>query len=248
MAASLSYAQLMGLWIRAGGSTATAAVAAAIAEAESGGNPDALNPTDNNGAQSSYGLGQISNGTHVPPAANWADPAVNAQLAVAKYQAAGGFWPWGTYTSGAYKIEMQGSTTPDMNVPANPGAINAQLTAASSGNTPNCAWAIGWAGVGVPVIGHVGSAEICVLSKSQVRAMYGAALVGAGGLLVLAGMAFLGWQTTAGHAVVSVITRGAVQPKPSAAAQRRAERAAEREQAAQIPDRTDLRSSRSGEV
>jgi hypothetical protein len=72
---------------------------AAIALAESGGRPEALNPTDNHGTQSSFGLWQISNGTHTPPNAKWADPNVNAQLAVAK-QKSQGLTAWGTYTSG----------------------------------------------------------------------------------------------------------------------------------------------------
>lgn len=75
---------------------------AAIALAESGGNPTAVNPNDNNGTQSSYGLWQISNGTHQPPASNWASPQVNAELAVRKFETQG-LGAWGTYTSGAYK-------------------------------------------------------------------------------------------------------------------------------------------------
>ena len=100
---ALSFAQLEGLWIQAGGPKLVAPVAAAIALAESGGRPDALNPTDNGGTQSSFGLWQISNGTHAPPSPNWADPLTNARLAVAKYTAAGGWSPWGTYASGAYR-------------------------------------------------------------------------------------------------------------------------------------------------
>jgi len=102
--ANLSFSQLEGLWIQAGGPKVLAPVAAAIALAESSGNPQALNPTDNGGTQSSFGLWQISNGTHSPPSASWADPLTNAKLAVAKYKGAGNsFSPWGTYDSGAYK-------------------------------------------------------------------------------------------------------------------------------------------------
>ena len=76
-----TYAQLEGLWINAGGPKAQAPVAAAIALAESGGCSSALNPNDNNGTQSSFGLWQISTGTHAAPSPSWANGATNAQLA-----------------------------------------------------------------------------------------------------------------------------------------------------------------------
>lgn len=111
----ISYAQAEGLWIKAGGDPSVAPIAAAIVFPESGGNPSALNPTDNGGRQSSFGLWQISNGTHTPPDPNWSDPLTNAKLAVAKYKGAGNaFTPWGTYDSGAYKRYLQSGVTPDM--------------------------------------------------------------------------------------------------------------------------------------
>lgn len=112
---AISYAQAEGLWIKAGGDPAVAPIAAAIVFPESGGNPGALNPVDNGGRQSSFGLWQISNGTHTPPDPNWSDPFVNAKLAVAKYKGAGNtFSPWGTYDSGAYRKYVQGGVPPDM--------------------------------------------------------------------------------------------------------------------------------------
>ena len=99
--AGYSFAQLEELWINAGGPAVVAPIAAAIALAESAGNPNAINPTDNGGTQTSWGLWQISDGTHGQPVANILSPTVNAQQAVAKYKASG--WaPWGTYASGAY--------------------------------------------------------------------------------------------------------------------------------------------------
>jgi hypothetical protein len=107
--ATYSYGQLEQLWIDAGGSKALAPLMAAIALAESGGNPAANNYTDNGGTQTSWGLWQISNGTHTAPAANINDPLTNAKAAVAKYNSQG-LGAWGTYTSGAYKQYYQGST------------------------------------------------------------------------------------------------------------------------------------------
>jgi len=112
---AVSYAQAEGLWIKAGGDPSVAAIAAAIMFPESGGNPQAINPTDNNGTQSSWGLWQISTGTHATPDPNWADPLTNAKLAVAKYKGAGNsFRPWGTYNSGAYRRYLQNGVPPDM--------------------------------------------------------------------------------------------------------------------------------------
>jgi Lysozyme like domain len=103
-----SFAQLEQLWIQAGGPSSLAPTMAAIAEAESSGDPDAQNDTDNGGTQSSFGLWQISTGTHTPPASNWDDPLENAELAVEKYDTQG-LSAWGTYDSGAYEQYLNGA-------------------------------------------------------------------------------------------------------------------------------------------
>lgn len=167
-----SYAQLEQLWINAGGSKATAPIAAAIAEAESAGRSDALNPTDNNGTQTSVGLWQVSNGTHSYPAA-WTTPSGNAAEAVAKYQA-GGWAPWGTYDSGAYQQFLSPGTTPDPNVPAG-GATAATLTADVGGS--DCLLG--------PIFGK------CLLDKSQARALIGGLTMAAGGVVLGLGLALI---------------------------------------------------------
>lgn len=79
------FAQLRDLWIRAGGPPAVADIAAAIALAESHGNPNAKNGPY-------HGLWQVGPGGPM-------DPLQNARAAVAKYRAAGNkFTPWTTYT------------------------------------------------------------------------------------------------------------------------------------------------------
>jgi len=182
-----SYAQLMSLWINAGGSKALAPVAAAIAEAESGGNSDALNPNDNGGTQSSFGLWQISTGTHAPPSPNWASPAVNAQLAVAKYNGAKGFSPWGTYDSGAYKAFLSPGTTPDPSVPGSSTATAAEATAAVSAD---CFF--GFPALNVGIIPGIYSQTVlpggCILTKSGARGMMGALFMVAGALVFLPGL------------------------------------------------------------
>jgi hypothetical protein len=107
-----SYGQLEGLWIAAGGSTATAPLAAALAEAESGGNPLAAYP----GTTVAPGQGSTTNATGLwqilgLPSGNFTaaqltDPLSNAKMAVAKYQQAGNsFSPWQTYTQGTYQVQ-----------------------------------------------------------------------------------------------------------------------------------------------
>ena len=177
-----SYSQLEGLWINAGGPRAVAPVMAAIAEAESGGNSDAYNGHDTNGqggTQVSAGLWQISNGT-TTPVPNWSDPGANARDAVAKYKA-GGFSPWGTYTSGAYRAYLQNSTTPDTNVPGSP---TAQASAAAAASSADCLISNP---VGGGVLGFLTGAPACLFSKSNARAFIGAGLLLAGGVITLAG-------------------------------------------------------------
>lgn len=109
--ANLTFSQLEGYWIQAGGSTTLAPLMAAIALAESSGDPTSTNPADDDGKQTSWGLWQISTGNHDEPSPNWSNPLVNAQLAVAKYNEQG-LAAWGTYTSGKYKQYLQSGVTP----------------------------------------------------------------------------------------------------------------------------------------
>ena len=81
------------LWEEAGGSSGTAFMAAEIAMAESGGNPNAVSPTDD------FGLWQI-NGSHGSMAT--LDPLGNARAAVAISGGGSSWGAWTTYTTGAY--------------------------------------------------------------------------------------------------------------------------------------------------
>jgi hypothetical protein len=86
-------AGLEGLWDTAGGSPASARIAASVAMAESGGNPAAVSPTGD------FGLWQV-NGSHGQLAT--LNPAGNARAAV-EISGDGSNWgAWTTYTSGAY--------------------------------------------------------------------------------------------------------------------------------------------------
>lgn len=194
--ATLTYAQLEGLWLKAAagtkyGTKTWAALMAAIAEAESGGNPGAVNPNDNNGRQSSFGLWQVSTGTHQPPSPQWADPATNAQLALGKLQGQG-LEAWGTYTSGAYRAYLSGSTTPDVTGLANSAAVTAETTAAASSDC-----LVGFGGIpGTAIFGDIGGAggnlgQGCYLTRSEARGIMGALLMTGGGLILAAGLALV---------------------------------------------------------
>ena len=105
---TFSYAQLEQLWEQAGGTPSYAPLMAAIAEAESGGHSWENNTTDNGGTQTSWGLWQISDGTHNQPVPNIDDPLTNAKAAVAKFNSQG-LTAWGTYDSGAYRKFLGGA-------------------------------------------------------------------------------------------------------------------------------------------
>jgi hypothetical protein len=189
-----SYAQLEQLWLNAGGAKAQAPMAAAIALAESGGNSAAMNYTDNNGTQTSVGLWQVSSGTHQYPS-SWTTPAGNASEAVAKYQAAGGWSPWGTYSSGAYKRYLNGATTPDPNVPAGSGGGGAQpatLTAADTSLASDCLIGIPNPAHSIPVIGGLFSTNLtCLFTKPEARALAGGVIMLASGVVALTGVLIL---------------------------------------------------------
>ena len=206
----LSYAQLKAVWLQGAAGTqyatnAWSSLMAAIAEAESGGNTDALNPTDNGGTQTSWGLWQISLGNHDAPSPNWNNPVVNAQLAVGKLQSQG-LGAWGTYTSGAYQAYENDATTPDGSGITGGSASEAAYVTSAQQSASNCLWAIpslsvpGQGIIGGLIGGFEGSAGsalspgsgYCIFSRSEARALVGAALLGAGGILLLAGMGMLG--------------------------------------------------------
>lgn len=109
-----TYQQLEDIWVQAGGRPDMAALMAAIAMAESSGNPYSVNNTDNNGTQTSWGLWQISNGDHTQPSPTWMDALTNAKLAIQKLNSQG-LQAWGTYTSGAYQQYFNPNVKPTGN-------------------------------------------------------------------------------------------------------------------------------------
>src|SRR6185437_7308938 len=111
--ARYSFAQLEGLWVRAGGPRSMAPVMAAIALAEADGDSNAHNPS---GAS---GLWQILGN---PFPGNAFDPLTNARMAVSKWRSQG-LQAWVTYTSGAYRKFLPPGQAPP---PARAGSVPAQ--------------------------------------------------------------------------------------------------------------------------
>lgn len=101
------FTECMALWIRAGGPPGVAPVAAAVALAESGGNPDAHCLNCAGVAEDSRGLWQINVGPNANPqyrSHNLYDPMTNARAAVAIFKGRRrSFSAWSTYTSGKYQ-------------------------------------------------------------------------------------------------------------------------------------------------
>lgn len=123
--ATISHADLEALWVAAGGSQATADTAAAIAQAESGGNPSAIlntaypklpgyhPPSEGASPEYSVGLWQVNELAH--PTYSTAYLLVARQNAVAAVAISSGgrsFSAWSTFKSGAYKQFLQSGGTP----------------------------------------------------------------------------------------------------------------------------------------
>lgn len=176
-----SYAQLEGLWINNGGARAAAPLAAAIAMAESGGDSAATNHNTN--GSTDRGLWQINS---IWGALSTFDPAANAKAAVQISHNGTNFGPWVTFTTGAYKQFMQGSTTPDLSVPGSASSGSSGDSSAQAG--PDCAFSIGGQHIGL-IFGHGPSLpSACIIRKTEVRAILGAMILVGGALVLMPGL------------------------------------------------------------
>jgi hypothetical protein len=100
---SFTNGQLQQLWIAQGGNPVAAPIAAAVALAESGGNPNAEN--HNTDGSTDRGLWQINS---VHGSQSTFDVAANTKAAIV-ISANGTNWhPWTTYNSGAYRKFLSG--------------------------------------------------------------------------------------------------------------------------------------------
>lgn len=189
----LSYKTIEDLWTKAGGDPKKAPVMAAIAIAESGGRPSALNDTP---PDYSVGLWQINYyGALRPgrtkefgsPSALMASPTAQARAAVA-IERQQGLGAWSTYSSGAYRKYLNGadysgggSDTSGGTAGGTTGGTTA--TQAGFGDTSkpaDCLWGF-----------SIGIGYVCVLTKGQARALLGSLLLVAGGVISAGGLIIL---------------------------------------------------------
>ena len=198
---SLSFAQLEGLWIRNGGSPALAPVMAAIAIAESEGDPNSLNDNATTGDYSvglwqiNYfgGLMQSRTAAYGSPAQLQQNPDAQARAAIDLAGNGQGLGNWSTYSSGVYRQFLQ-AVPPDNTTPVSTAAAATTTPTASGGNywssaqaNNNCAWKIPRIGFGVA--GGLG--PYCVADWSRVHALVGGLLLGAAGLIGAFGLVLL---------------------------------------------------------
>lgn len=116
--------QLQQLWIAAGGSAQNAAIAAAVAMAESGGNSTATNPSTG-----SIGFWQINPQAH-PPSQATSDPMGNARAAVAISNNGTNWSAWQAFTNGSYKQFLNGASATPTGFSANPAGLFDGITSA----------------------------------------------------------------------------------------------------------------------
>jgi Lysozyme like domain len=206
-----SYGQLEGLWDEAGGPPGEASEAAAIAEAESAGNPDAAYP----GKTIAPGTGTTSDATGLwqilgLPAGNFTaaeltDPLENAKMAVAKYEQAGNsFTPWQTFDEG--NVNPQSGIAPDYSgIPAG-GSPTATTTAATSGPIP------GWLENIIPGGGAIDEISGLLNVKNWVDWAERGALMFFGGILIIVGIIRL-TSSSGGKSQTTVINQSGTSKK-----------------------------------
>lgn len=132
--AKLTATQIEELWIEAHGDANSAATAAAVALAESGGDPAVINNTARRdlpgyhapgpGAQPEYSVGLWQINTLAHPTYTATDllrPIVNAEAAVAISKNGTDFNPWSTFTSGAYRSHLPATEQAAKSLPTSAG-------------------------------------------------------------------------------------------------------------------------------
>lgn len=108
---TFGFTDLENLWVQAGGSQQEAGTAAAIALAESGGNPNALCDSCSGVPEYSVGLWQINLNAHPQwNSTDMRDPFKNAQAAVSLQKARGNFTDWTTYIDGTFLRYVPGGS------------------------------------------------------------------------------------------------------------------------------------------
>jgi hypothetical protein len=141
----LTAQQIASLWVQYGGDPTTAPLAAAIALAESSGDPNAYNGRDPNGG--SFGLFQI-NGIH--GAAATYDLATNIRYAISLSSNGTDWSPWGAYTNGSYQRYLPSDLA--VNQGTDPGSTDVSVPAGISSSTAISIFFIGAAAIALWIV------------------------------------------------------------------------------------------------
>lgn len=195
-----SFDQLKALWIQAGGNPAAAAIAAAVALAESGGRPEAFN--GNGGKSQDRGLWQINS---VHGAQSTFDPMGNARAAVAISNNGTNWKPWCTaWSDGACgtkggKFDPTGSSPSGKRLGAGGGGTVPTDPGTGGGGSGNIEQAVNgplssdfWQGMADNFVGGV-------LSLAN-HALFGVTML-FGGVTMMIGLLMLFRQTSSGVSV-----------------------------------------------
>lgn len=203
---AMTQSEIYSLALSVGLSPAKAKVAAAIAMAESSGNPNAHNPIP---PDDSYGLWQINMYKGLGPdrrkqfglSANsdLFNPATNAKAMASISSKGGNFSAWSTYTNGRYQKYLSAPVADQTKDPGFLETINQwtrNLVGAGAGAVPGVSEAASVAG-GVGAIAENTSKAAVWLSNSEnwVRIAY----VTAGTVVAIAGLVMVMQSTKAGR-------------------------------------------------
>jgi hypothetical protein len=191
--AKYTFQQLVDLWVQAGGNAASGAMAAAIAMAESGGDPDATHVNTN--GTTDRGLWQINS---IHGAQSTTDPTANARAAVAISGNGSSWRPWCTaWSDGACGGDYLGSSSPYRKYTS--GDVNTGSVAGSSTQT-----------AGLSMLNPSSWAQ-AFLKPIGVWLLYGA-MAGLGTVLIVAAGWFLMYNSSAMQdvrgSVVGAVTSG----------------------------------------
>lgn len=196
-----SFAQLEALWIQAGGSQAAAPMAAAVALAESSGNPteDVVNTGGAYPGSHDRGLWQMNSVAH-SEVSNPFDPLANARAAVRISNNGANWRPWcsawsnndcsGTYLgngSNAVAHLQQNSNV----APATLAQLTSAQGGAASGGSTGISTTADNSGCAIPITLPV-YGNTCLMTHQQLRVFLGGLLIVAGGVTVIVGIVLTG--------------------------------------------------------
>lgn len=210
---SLSQSELYTLAKSVGLSDGNAKTAAAVAMAESGGNPNAHNANTATG-DDSYGLWQINMLGALGPARRVQfgissnnelyNPPVNARAMAILSSTGANFTPWSVYKSGSYRRFL---TTPVEDKSSDPGWLS------KLGDV--VAWPIGGLGGDIKDTASAAAATAQIVAKaaawsSNPQNWIRVAYVVGGSVVIIAGLVMILGDTKAGRTVLSAAPAGRV--------------------------------------